>query len=98
MLIQILAALLYLSGFFFDSYTLFLVGGISLFLLDLVGFWSGKLKPLFPIILYFIGYLLTGNFWYGLFLGAFFGVVIEIVFTVLVLLGLGSYKLFKKFK
>ena len=76
--LQIIGVILVLIGLFGNIPILFFIGGFMCLLLDVVGFASGKLKPVVPIILYVIGYAYVGN-WEGILLGSAIGNLIDVI-------------------
>lgn len=96
-LLQIVAVLLGLIGFFGKIWILFFIAGFLSIFLDLIGFLSGKLNPLLPIFLYVGGYLVTGN-WYGVLGGAIIGQSLEAVFILIAMIGGGSYTIIEKIR
>ena len=90
-LIQIIAVILGLIGFVAKISILFLIGGFLSLFLDVIGFLSGKMNPIFPIILYIGGYIVVGS-WHGILVGALVGQILEVVFMFIVIpLGSGTY-------
>lgn len=96
-LFPIIVVVLALIGFFGHIGTVFMVGGVLAILIDLYGFLTGRLNPLFPIVLYVGGYIVFGA-WYGILWGAVIGSAIEVILFTIMLLGGGTYFLFDKFK
>jgi len=78
MIIQIIGVILAIIGFFIHVTWLFFVGGFVCLMVDIVGFTSGKLKPMFPIVLYLGGYLVVGN-WTGILAGSVIGSLIDVI-------------------
>ncbi|GAI07054.1 unnamed protein product, partial [marine sediment metagenome] len=59
-----------------------LIGSFICLFFDIYGFISGKLNPLFPIVLYFLGFIIVGD-WTGILYGSVVGNLIEGVFTLI---------------
>mgnify|MGYP000374329313 CR=1 FL=1 len=78
LVIQIIGSILGVLGLTFHLFWLFFIGGILCIILDIVGFFTRKLRPLFPIILYILGYVFIGN-WTGILLGSIVGNIIEMM-------------------
>ena len=90
-LLQLIAAVLGLIGFFASVPILFWIGGFLSLFLDVLSFLSGKLKPLLPIALYVGGYMVVGS-WHGILLGALVGQILEVAFMFVVIpAGAGVY-------
>ena len=79
MWLQAIGVVAAVIGFFANIQWLLIAGGVTCVLMDLVGFASGKLKPIFPIILYIGGYVVAGS-WIGILYGSVVGNVIEVLF------------------
>jgi hypothetical protein len=80
MLAQIIAVLIGWTGLLAKLDVLFLIGGFVAVTIDVFGFLRGRLKPLLPLILYVIGYIVMGS-WRGMLAGALVGNAME-VFTM----------------
>ena len=93
-LLQAIGLLLAIIGFFAHLGWLFMIAGFLCVFLDITGFLSGKLNPLFPIFLYIGGWVIAGN-WTGILWGAIIGNSIEII---IILVGGVGYLSFTKFK
>jgi len=93
MIFQIIGVILAIIGFFTHLFWLFLIGGFLCLILDISGFFSGRLNPLFPIALYVLGYIIVGN-WTGILFGSIAGNLIEVI---TILIGLPIF-IFKKEK
>lgn len=95
MLLQLIGVALALIGYFFSLHLLFLIGGLLCFILDIYGFVSGRLNPIFPLLLYFLGYIYVES-WDGVLWGSVFGNAIDSLFFVLFGAGYSIYSIFKK--
>lgn len=83
MYIQVGAGFLGLVGLFSGIFPLFLVCGIICLIIDIMGLFSGNLKPFMPIVLFIIGYIIIGS-WHGIFLGALAGSLLDGVGTLVI--------------
>lgn len=79
MLLQVLVLILGVVSLVTSSWGLFTVAGVGALLIDGVGFLSGKLNPIMPVIFYFLGFQIMGSFWEGLFLGALAGNALDLI-------------------
>ena len=77
MLLQILGILFGLIGFLIKQPIVFIIGGFVCLGLDIFAFLKGTLKPLFPLLLYVIGFIILRS-WKGILLGAIIGQVFEV--------------------
>jgi len=82
MILQLIGVLLAVIGFFTHLSWLFIIGGFLLLFLDVSGFLSGMLNPLFPLFLYIGGWIIVGN-WTGILWGAVLGNFLEIALIIL---------------
>jgi len=78
MFLQIVGVILAGIGFFGSIPILFFIGGFICLATDIMGFMSGKLKPIFPVILYVLGYYYVGD-WRGVLLGSAVGNLIDVI-------------------
>ena len=81
MQMQIIGVALGITGFLTGIYWLLILGGILCLVIDLIGFASGKLKPLTPILLYIGGIVITQSF-IGILYGSIIGNIIDVVPTL----------------
>lgn len=95
--LSFIAVLIAGIGFFGHIGTLFIIGAVLAMIIDIYGFFTGKLNPLFPIILYVGGFIVFGG-WYGILWGAVIGSAIEVIMFLIMLLGGGTYYFFNKTK
>lgn len=79
MAIQSVAVVLALIAFATKNIDLFYIAGVIALLLDLLGFLSGKLNPLFPIIIYGISILVVEMVWEGILFGALVSNALELL-------------------
>lgn len=93
-ILQILGVLLGIIGFFTHLGWLFMLGGFLCLFLDVMGFLSGRLNPLFPIFLYIGGWIIVGN-WTGILWGSIIGNFID---TFLIILGGTGFAVFAGIK
>jgi len=91
MILQLFGVLLAIIGFFAHLGWLFMIGGSLLLFLDIAGFLSGRLNPLFPLFLYIGGWIVVGN-WTGILWGAVVGNFLD---TALVILGGTGFAVFE---
>ena len=81
MIIQIIGIAIAILGLLIKLKVAFLIGGFILLAMDLYGFFTGQLNPLFPIILYVVGFMVVGG-WTGILYGALFGNALDVVVTI----------------
>jgi len=91
MLIQAIGVLLGITGIILKIHSLLILGGILCLVVDLIGFLNGTLKPIFPLMLYGLGYLVVGS-WVGIFYGSIAGNTIDVAFPLVMALFLHSRK------
>ena len=96
MVIQIIGVILAIIGFFTHLGWLFMIGGFLCLLLDIYGFFSGRLNPLFPIFLYIGGYIIVGN-WTGILWGSVVGNFLETFLVILGVVGFATFEGIKQF-
>lgn len=83
MFIQTIGVLLGIIGFAIEIPIVLIAGGILCVIADIIGFSSGKLNPIFPIVLYIIGYIIAQS-WIGVLYGSIIGNAIEAIFLIII--------------
>ena len=85
MLLQVIGIILGIIGFILGVPVILIIGGVLCLSLDLMGFLKGTLNPIFPIILYVLGFFLVGS-WIGILLGSIVGNTIETIIPWFIIL------------
>lgn len=79
MIFQVIGVALGVIGYFGQYPTLLMIGGGICLLIDVIGFASGKMNPVVPIILMVICYFATGSFLLGITYGVVIGNLIDLL-------------------
>lgn len=95
MLFQTIGLILAVIGIIFKINNIFIIGGLICLLLDIWGILTGRLKPLFPIISYIVGYIIVGS-WLGILWGSLFGNVFDYIFMLAAILGFTAFSGIKR--
>lgn len=76
--IQPIGVVIGIIGFAFKIPTFLIIGGFICFSVDILGFITGRLKPIFATILYIAGYLIA-NSWVGVLYGSIVGNFLDLI-------------------